>query len=231
MRPIVYGHDTPRSVDAFDVDWSRAVEAHAAIDLGDHAYLESIGRYANIAPLSLGIAAHRLSLSPDPELARLLSLVHAVGSLAPELVARLFSRSSLAEALHAFAPTGGPSAPDDEGRRGPRPVDRAALEERVRAARFRWLDPFLLEGSLARYLYFYGMYRYFHQEHDAATALAHTRALLHGVLRSPLESIVALETELPWGDWFDPHSCTDRSVLLLDRDTREGALLVFSHSD
>lgn len=231
MKPIVYGRDTPRDADAFEVEWPIAVEAHAPITIADHPYLQAIARYSNIEPIELGLFAHRFTIAPDPELDRLLALVHAIGSLPRELAPRLLAQSSLRHALHAFAPTGGPSERDNDGVRAPRPVDAALLEQRLRAADFRWIDPFALEGELARYLYAYGMYRFFHQENDATTAVAHARALLARLTPSPLESIVALDTRTPWGDWFDPHSCTDRTVLLIDRETREGALLAFSHSD
>lgn len=232
MRPIVYGRDTPRDADAFEVAWPTAVESHAPLSIADHPYLVAIGRYSNISPLELGVFAHRFTLAPDPELSRLLALVHAVRALPAELPPRLLARSALRHALHAFAPEGGPGPRDDDGVPAPRPVDAASLEDRLRAAVFRWIDPFLLEGELARYLYRYGMYRFFWQENDPATALADARALVASLLPgSRLDSIVALETGASWGDWFDPHSCSDRTVLLIDRDSREGALLAFSHSD
>jgi hypothetical protein len=98
VKPIVYGHETPRGADAFEVEWPISVDAHAPFTIADHPYLSAIERYSNIEPIAL-------------------------------------------------------------------------------------------------------------------------------------ESIVALDTRTPWGDWFDPCSCTDRTVLLIDRETREGALLAFSHSD
>lgn len=231
MKPIVYSAATPRGADAFEVEWPTAIEAHAPIAIADHPYLGAIARYSNIEPIELGVFAHGFTIAPDPELDRLLALVHAVGSLPRELAPRLLARSTLRHALHAFAPTGGPSPRDDDGLRPPRPVDPALLEERLRTADFRWIDPFALEGELARYLYGYGMYRFFHQENDAQTAVAHARSFLAHVTPSPLESIVALDSRAPWGDWFDPHSCSDRTLLLIDRTTREGAVLAFSHSD
>ncbi|MBX7192180.1 MAG: hypothetical protein K1X94_08990 [Sandaracinaceae bacterium] len=212
MRPIVYGPDTPRDADAFHIDWSKAVEMQVPVDHASAPYLVSIARYTNWDPPSRGLFAHRFRLSSDPELDRLLGLVHALPSLAPELAARLLARSSLRVALRPFG----------EG---------TALEDRLRAAAFVWNDPFVLEGTLARHLYGYGMYRHFYEDHDADAARSLARTFVSAWSTSPLESLVPLETRAPWGAWFDEHSCTDRTFLLLDRASRAALLLAFSHSD
>lgn len=213
MRRVIYTADMPRRIDDFAIDWAEAVVSHAPISIERTPYLDAIGRYSNITPVSLGVFAHRFVIANDSELDRALGLTHALGTLASELPAALLARTRLREALTGFA------------------RDATVLEERVREAKLEWLSPFLLEGTLASYLYGYGMYRFFQDDHDAATAVAHTRSLLASTTRSPLEAIVPLWTRLPWGDWFDVHSCTDLSMVLVDRQTREGALFAFSHSD
>lgn len=213
MRPIVHGPDTPRSCDAFGVRWESAVAAHRPVAIDDHGYLREIARYSNIEPKELGVFAVRFTLAPDPELDRLLGLVHALPQLAPELAARLLGRSALRHRLRAFH------------------ASQPALENALREAAFSWIDSFVLEGTLARTLYGYGMYRHFHDDHSADEAVPFARELLASTVGTSTDTLVALGSRLPWGEWFDRHSCTDQSYLLVDRQTRRGLLLAFSHSD
>jgi hypothetical protein len=75
------------------------------------------------------------------------------------------------------------------------------------------------------------MYRHFHDDHSADEAASHARALLESTVGASTDTIVALGSRLPCGAWFDRHSCTDQSYLLVDRQTRRGLLLALSHSD
>jgi hypothetical protein len=213
MRPIVHGPDTPRSIDAFGVRWESAVSAHRPVSIDDHGYLREIARYSNIEPKELGVFAVSFTLAPDAELDRLLGLVHALPYLPSELAARLLGRSALRHRLRAFH------------------ASQPALETGLREAAFTWIDPFLVEGTLARTLYGYGMYRHFHDDHSADEAASHARALLESTVGASTDTVVALGSRLPWGAWFDRHSCTDQSYLLVDRQTRRGLLLALSHSD
>jgi hypothetical protein len=213
MRPIVVGPDTPRTIDDFAVDWSHAVAAHAPIAEARHPYLGAVARYSNDGGVPDGIFAIELLLADDRDLARLLSLVHALPGVQTEVVPRLLARTAAREALTGFA------------------REPAELERRLREARFAWIDPFLLEGTLARHLYTYGMYEYFYQHHDAAEACALARALLRDTVGERLEEIVAFDAQGSWRQWFDEHSCTDRTFVLLNRASRVGAVLCFSHSD
>jgi hypothetical protein len=213
MRPIVYGPDTPRSCDAFGVRWESVVAAHHLVPLDDHGYLRDIARYTNFEPVELGVFAVSFTLAHDPELDRLLSFIHALPHLAPELAARLLGRSALRHRLGAFH------------------ASQPALETAVREAAFAWIDSFLVEGTMARTLYGYGMYRYFHEEHSADEAVSRARELLDATVGASIDPLVALGSRFAWGAWFDRHSCTDQSYLLLERRTRRGLLLAFSHSD
>lgn len=210
MRPLVHSATTPRTVDAFEIDWSGAVVAVASVPEARHGYLEAIARYSNDEG---GIFALELLLAEDPRLDRLLAQVHGLPHVQPELVPRLLARTSAAAALSAFS------------------TDAAALEQALRARSFAWRDPFVLAGELARYLYDYGMVERFHDHHPAARALALAQALVRDAAGDALEDIVALDARGPWGAWFDPHSCTDRSFVLIDRRRRIATLLCFSHSD
>lgn len=210
MRPITYSSSTPRTIEDFAVDWSGAVVEVVAVPEARHGYLQAIACYSNNED---GIFALELMLSADPELARLLGLAHALPTVAREIVPRLLARSAAAAALTAFDP------------------DPAALERRLRERSFEWRDPFALTGELARYLHGYGMYRFFHQDHSADEAMALARAWVHDSAGEVLADIVAFDVWGPWGAWFDEHSCSDRSFLVLDRRRLVGTLLCCSHSD
>ncbi|WP_224242464.1 hypothetical protein [Hyalangium gracile] len=212
MRPFPIGRDTPSSMDDFAIAWPQAVAAAAPIPHARHAYLEAIARYTNDVPPG-GIFAHEFLLAEDPELDRMLELVHALARPQEELVPRLLARTQAHKALLDFE------------------ADPAALEQRIREVKFSWVDPFLLEGELARYLYFYGMYEYFWQHHSAREARELARSLVRETLRDELEQTVAFRAHGPWGRWFDVHSCSDCSFLLVDRQTRLASLFCFSHSD
>jgi hypothetical protein len=200
-------------MDAFAIPWPEVVAADAPIPLARHAYLEAIARYTNNGAPPGGIFAHEFLLAENPELDRMLELVHALAPVQVELVPRLLARTRAREALSGFE------------------SDPGALEQRIREVKFTWLDPFLLEGELARYLYFYGMYEYFWQHHSAREARELARSLVRETLRDDLEKMVAFRAYGPWGRWFDEHSCSDCSFLLMDRQTRRASLFCFSHSD
>jgi hypothetical protein len=213
MRPITYSRDTPTSIEDFAVAWPEAVAVGAPIPQARHAYLEAIARYSNNDGVPDGIFAHEFLLAEDPELDRLLGLVHALPQLQVELVPRLLARTEARRALTDFE------------------TDAESLEQRIRDVRFTWLDPFSLEGVLARHLYFHGMYEFFWQHHSARDARELARSLMRETLRDELETTVAFTAQGPWGRWFDVHSCSDCSFLLADRQTRKVALFCFSHSD
>ncbi len=197
---------------AYSISWPEAVAADASIPLARHGYLEAIARYTNIEP-SEGIFAHEFLLSEQPELDRMLELVHLFPGVQEELVPRLLARTQAHKALSAFE------------------ANPAALEQNLRKVQFTWVNPFLLEGELASYLYSYGLYNAFWQHHSAREARELARSLVSATLRDELEQTVAFKAHGPWGHWFDPHSGTDRSFLLLDRKTRMASLFCFSDSD
>jgi hypothetical protein len=201
--------DTPPELDDFAVDWSAAVLAATPVPESHHPYLEAIARYSNNED---GIFALELRLADDPTLTRLLAAAHEHPAMARELVPRLLARSRAARALTAFAP------------------DPDTLERGLHEPGFAWRDPSAVLGELTDYLYNYGMYQHFSEHHDRDAALALAAALVRATVQSP-EALLAFDVWGPWGAWFDPHSCSDRSFLLIDRQRRSGLLLCFSHSD
>jgi hypothetical protein len=75
------------------------------------------------------------------------------------------------------------------------------------------------------------MYGHYFDDHSADDAAACARTLLRGITSGTLDALVALETAHAWGAWFDVHSCTDCTFVIIDRHLRRATLLVFSHSD
>ena len=71
----------------------------------------------------------------------------------------------------------------------------------------------------------------FRDDHSRGEALALARSFVHDEIGDDLDSRQVLRIVHPWGRWFDPHSCSDLTVLLLDRKGRRGVLMAFSHSD
>ena len=53
------------------------------------------------------------------------------------------------------------------------------------------------------------------------------RSFVHDEIGDDLGSHLVLRILHPWGRWFDPHSCSDLTVLLLDRKGRRGVVMAF----
>lgn len=187
------------------------------LGIEESPYLRGIYEHSNDGDETrgFGILASEARLRRDPALEDLLEAAHVLHHLHAPLMARLVA------SMHRARPVG-------VVRDTPEEVERALLESPLRPS---YLDPFLLEGRLARYLYAYGMGTYFGDEHEPEEAAAAARALVHAQLRGDLASMVAFETHAPWSAWFDEHSCTDWTALLIDRRERRLTLLAFTHSD
>lgn len=215
MKPFPLGPDLPTSVTSFDIHWSAWVTEVTALTEANHPYLAAIAQYSNHDGVHGpgGIFALALDLAIDAEADRLLSVVHHMSWLQSGLAASMFGRTAAATALREFG------------------SEADGFTARIEAARFEYLSPFLLEGTLAEDLFCYGMYKYFYQDHSANEARALARRFLADTVGDELESMIPLTTRSAWGDWFDPHSCSDRSWLLIERRARRAWLLAASHSD
>jgi len=215
MRPIVYGLDADmaQTIDDFHVDWPRLVTVGKAATKDDFPYLNAIAQYTNYCIEPFGIFAHSFHFQDDPQFDRVLNLVHALPFVEQQFIPRLLARTNAMQALGEFA------------------QDFGTLEEALQKVKFTCINPFLLTGMLADYLFRYGMYSYFYKEHTANDARDLALSLVEATLGSDLEQIIAFQAQGPWGAWFDPHSCTDRTFLLLQKVRRKFWLFCFSHSD
>jgi hypothetical protein len=213
MKPYPYSADMPRALSDFQVVWPDYVREVTPIATADHAYLASIRRYTNHSEEHHGVTALRLELAQDAEAERLLDGIHQLPATHAAFAAQLLASPRAHALLGAFD------------------ADADSLRARVEAARFQYLSPFLLAGTMAEELYRYGMYRHFYDDHSANEARDQVLAFLRNTVGDDLSRVVPFTTRGVWGDWFDPHSCTDRSWLLVGRGVAQAWLLVFSHSD
>lgn len=213
MRPVVISADTPLSIEQFPVDWEALVTEGHAVAPDELPYLAAIARYTNDVGPPGGVFAHRFAFRADDAFDRLLGTVHGVPVLQKDFVPKLLARTAARDALTVFA------------------SDAASLEQALREAAFSRLSSFALEGALAEHLYYYGMYEHYYDHHDANDARCAARTFVEATLGDDVEQVVVFESRSPWGDWFDPHSCTDRTFVLLQRARRQLWLLCFSDSD
>jgi len=205
MKPFPYSADLPTSIASFGIDWPKLVVESTRMPETALPYVGAIAKYSNCDVADGATFAVALKLAADPELDRLLGLVHQLHPVQPAFAAQLLSCAKL----------------EMEG----------MTVERTQEAKFEWLSPFALEGTLAEDLYRYGMYDHFYEHHTPNDARELARDLMQRTTGDVLEDIVPLTTRLPWSDWFDPHSCTDRSWILLEKKTRRAWIFAFSHSD
>lgn len=209
MRPVVLAAGTPRSIDELAVEWDRLVTRTAA--LPDHPY------FAAIAALSGrsdgGWFARRYGLRADVELDHLLSYLQVLTHLQGETVPRLLARSSAREALLAFD------------------RDPYVLEQSLVAAQFTYVSPFLLEGMLAEYLFWYGGTERFYAEHSALDARERARSLLSTLGLDDLEAVVPFVARSSWGAWFDADSFVNATFTVLHRGRREAVMCCFTHRE
>lgn len=209
MRPAIISGDSGVSLE--EVDWSALIVGDQSAREGLE-YVESIARYSN-AEREDGISAHCFLYREDEAFERWLDAISTRGHASGAFVARLLAGTAARAALARFA------------------ADARTLARQVEAAQFQALSPFLIEGTLADYLFHYGMYEFYYQQHAANEALDTTRAFVCELVGHDLEKIVALSSRSAWGDWFVPHSCTDFSVILFDRTRHPFWLFAFTHSD
>jgi hypothetical protein len=214
MKPDVWMQpNVPRTVADFAIDWPSLVKQVVPYAEADLRYLATTAEYCNNGGMPDGIVALHAELTKSDELLRALHNAHHLQHIAASLAAHLLARTSFAAALTRFD------------------ADADKLFARVEEAKFEALSPFLLEGTLALDLYLYGMYRHFWQTRSPNEARDIARDLVAQTVGADLEGVLVLTTRMAWGDWFDVHSCSDRSWLLIDGKAARAFALTFSHSD
>lgn len=206
MRPVDLSTGMPGSIDELAVEWDRLVLAATPLDLAAPYLVELAGQGAKIFTQRYGLRA-------DVELDHLLSYLQVVAHLQVGFVPHALARTAARETLLAFE------------------RDPGALERALTTAHFTYVSPFLLEGMLAEYLFWYGTYRHFYDQRSANDARSLARAWLASLGADDLETIVPFQARLPWGRWFEPQSVSDATFAILHRGRRELVLSCFTHSD
>jgi hypothetical protein len=215
MKPLAISSNTPVNIDAdFHIDWTNLVSSAITIDKEDEiAYLSEIKKYCNNGGIPRGIIGKRFSYRHDSDFENLLSVIHYLPLLKAPFIEYLFTKTDIKKYLTEFY-----TVPD-------------ALSAQVRTAKFEYLNSFHIAGELANYLYGYGMYDLFYNHNSANKAMEITNEFTRLLYQSDLENVVCFSTRLAWGNWFDEHSCSDRSFVFINKTERLIWLFCFSHSD
>lgn len=206
MRPVDLSTGMPGSIDELAVEWDRLVLSNTPLD-PEAPYLAALRHQG------AKIFTRRYGLRADVELEHLLSYLQVVAHLQTAFVPHVLARTAARETLLAFE------------------RDPHALEMALTTAHFTYVSPFLLEGTLAEYLFWYGTYRHFYDERSANDARSLARAWLTSLGGDDLEAVVPFQSRLPWGGWFEPHSVSDATFAILHRGRRELSVVCFTHSD
>ncbi|MCU0439102.1 MAG: hypothetical protein MUC49_14485 [Raineya sp.] len=215
MKPLVISSNTPRHIDIdFNIDWLNLISSGMTIDKEDDIeYLSEIKKYCNNGGIPNGIIGKMFNYRQDSDFERLLSIIHYLPLLQEHFIEYLFTKTAIQKHLTEFY-----STPSD-------------LPKQLLEAKFEYLNSFKIEGELSNYLYYYGMYDYFYQHNSTNKAMEVSKRFTKLLYQSDLENIVCFSTTLAWGNWFDQHSCTDRSFVFINHVERIIWLFCFSHSD
>jgi hypothetical protein len=214
MNPLVPENSSTRLDKGLNIDWQSLILSARTIDGEDEfEYLAEIKKYCNNGGIPRGIVGKSFHCRQDADFEKVLSVVHQRGFIQEDLVTYLFTKTDAIQSLKEFYV---------------RPED---LEKQIQSAKFTYLDPFLIEERLSKYLYSYGMYRFFYNHHTPDRARAISRDFCKLLFNADLKNVVCFTTRLPWGKWFDVHSCTDYSFVFINKKERLIWLFCFSHSD
>lgn len=214
MKPLIYSNVTPSRLENFNIGWDNLVLSGMNLEkAGGISYLEHIEKYCNNGGFPQGINVKVFEFRTDPEFDKALELLHGLPFVQEEFITALFTKTDIRNHLREFAAT-------DE-----------VLTEKITAAKFTFLNAFHIEAELSYFLYRYGMYNHFWQNHTAAEAEAHARSLTQLIYKSDPGNVVCFTTHSSWGEWFDVHSCSDYTFVLINKTERTLWLLCFSHSD
>jgi hypothetical protein len=215
VKPFPISANTPTSIrNDFSIDWENLIcHQHSILSDQEIEYLKQIATYSNNGGIPEGINVQIFDYQLDTEFERLLTLVYQRPVLAKDFIAELFCRTSIAHHLTKFAP------------------ESQTLKNQIYQADFQYLNSFEIQGELSKNLYYYGMYRHFWQDFSPNDAWEISHRLMELIFENDLENVICFTTRLPWGSWFDIHSCTDYTFVFLNKKVRKIWLLCFSHSD
>jgi hypothetical protein len=214
VKPLIYSADTKSKIQDYKIDWERLVISGSTLDRENGiSYLEKIRKYSNNGGIPAGIVVKSFGLLDDDEFIEMLRNVHGLPMVQRKLVKTLFTETGIFPWLSEFE------------------TDKNILKLRLSRARFSYLNSFNIEGELSYYLYRYGMYNWFYNDHSELDAVQITRNLLKFIYFDDPGNVVCFVSRSKWGKWFDPHSINDYTVLLINISSKTIWLFCFSHSD
>lgn len=215
MKPLIYSAGTPTNLDTdFSIGWEQLIRSGMTIEKETGiGYLEAIKTYCNNDGIPDGICASVFEYRPDPEFEKLLDMIHGLPRLQEPFITYLFTKTAIRDHLRRFA------------------ADDQLLASQLDAAKFTFFNSFAIEGELSYFLYRYGMYRFFYQDHTAAEAVALTKSFTQMIYQADPGNVVCFTTRAPWGEWFDRHSCSDYTFVFINKKEHTIWLFCFSHSD
>lgn len=85
--------------------------------------------------------------------------------------------------------------------------------------------------ELSDYLYHYGMYEYFFNYYTKDYAYKTTLNFTEKIFNNNIDNLTSFIFFGGWNNWFDKHSCSDKTFIFINKSTCEIWLLCFSHSD
>jgi hypothetical protein len=205
---------TQTRITDFQIDWKNLIlSARAITDPSEFKYLSEISKYCNNGGIPGGIYAKVFDYQEDSEFVRLLSKVQSSSLLQKKFVEVLFCNTAIIDHLHGFY------------------EDPAKFPTEIEYAYFEFLEPSKIEDLLKNHLYNYGMYRHFFDNNSPDDAARIAQKFTWPLYNAEPDNIVFFCTRLPWGLWFDPHSCSDCTFLFINKKDRKIWLFCFSHSD
>jgi hypothetical protein len=215
LKPFPISAQTPTNLqNDFSIDWKNLI-IHQYVIQAEYEieYLKQIAKYSNNCIAPYGINAQVFDYQLDTEFERLLAMVHQIPIVAQDFIAELFCQTNIADYLSEFA------------------TENQLLKNLIYQADFQYLNAFEIQGELSKNLYYYGMYRFFWQDFSPNEAQTISLQLMDLIFENDLENVICFTTRLPWGKWFDIHSCTDYTFVFLNKKARKIWLFCFSHSD
>ncbi len=217
MKPILPPSDFPKNIETdFAVDWGNLIISAVDLDLENGMeYLMEIKKYSNNDEPTYGIIAKKFEYRQDEGFEKVLTLFaeYHPSVLQVNFIPALFTKTTIIKHLQEFY-----SAPED-------------LYGQLMEAKFQQLDCFKIESELSSYLYYYGMYQHFYENNKPSRANEITRGFTKLLYNSDLDNVECFVTRPPWGKWFDVHSCTDYTFVIINKKDRLIWLFCFSHSD
>jgi len=213
MRPFPIDMDSHYKIDYYNVDWEYLVTQCKDYKNGDFDYITNISKYPNNGGIPGGIYAKGFLYKEDTEFNRLLSMIHRFSLVQNDFIPLLFIKTSIKNYIKEFE-----TEPD-------------RLYDNLKNAHFEYVNPFDIQGELAKFLFYYGMYDYYYKHYSANKASETAQEFMISLFGTNLENVVIFKTRHPWGKWFDVHSCTDCTFVFINISDRIIHLFCFSHSD